>query len=75
LVLGFLRGIVTKRRLERYLNEHRIETRLCDLEAKPSDTTIGRVKRWLELEMLEQLLNRAIKEFRAIPVIKRTRGI
>jgi hypothetical protein len=62
LVLGFLRGIVTERGMERYLNEHRMEARLCDLQAKPSDTTIGRVKRWLEPGMLEQLLNRAIKE-------------
>jgi IS5 family transposase len=62
LVLGFLRGIVTERGMERYLNEHRMEARLCDLQAKPSDTTIGRVKRWLEPGMVEQLLNIAIKE-------------
>jgi IS5 family transposase len=62
LVLGFLRGIVTERGMERYLNEHRMEARLCDLQAKPSDTTLGRVKRWLAPRVLEQLLNRAIKE-------------
>lgn len=57
LVLGFLRGIVTERGLERYLNEHGMEARLCDLQAKPSDTTLGRVKRWLAPEVLEQLLS------------------
>jgi len=62
LILGFLRGIVTIRGLERYLLDHKAEARLCNLKDLPSDTTIGRMKNWLSPEMLEDLLNRTIRE-------------
>lgn len=62
IVLGFLHGIVTERGLERYLREHKGEARLCGLQALPSDTTLGRVKGWLAPDLLDDLINRAIRE-------------
>ncbi len=62
IVLGFLHGIVTERGLERYLCEHKREARLCGLQTVPSDTTLGRTKGWITPELLEELINRPIKE-------------